>query len=73
MRRVASLAIAVIFVVSAALGCPSAEQGFTRLASADAEIAYRWDPADLRIGRFFAAEVVACRTPGDQPIRGHCN
>lgn len=52
----------------AALACPAAEQGFQRLRSADAEIAYRWEPAELKIGQFFAAEVVACRAPGSEPV-----
>jgi hypothetical protein len=52
-----------------ALACPAAEQGFQRLASAEAEVAYRWDPAELKVGRFFAAEVIACRTPGTEPVR----
>ena len=39
-------------------------EGFTRLASPEAEIAYRWEPERLKVGRFFAAEVIACRAPG---------
>jgi hypothetical protein len=39
-------------------------EGFARLATAEAEIAYRWEPRDLKVGRFFAAEVIACRAPG---------
>ncbi len=38
-------------------------EGFQRLKAADAEIAYRWEPAELKVGQFFAAEVVACRAP----------
>ena len=49
--------------------CPTPEQGFQRLASDDAEVAYRWDPAELKVGRFFAAEVVACKTPHSEPVR----
>ena len=30
-------------LVSAAAACPTEADGFTRLASAEAEIAYRWD------------------------------
>ena len=56
-------------LASHALACPAAEQGFQRLASGDAEVAYRWDPAELKVGRFFAAEVIACRTPGAGPVR----
>ena len=39
-------------------------EGFTRLASPEAEIAYRWEPEHLKVGQFFAAEVIACRAPG---------
>jgi hypothetical protein len=41
--------------------CPPAGQGFERLAAANAEIAYRWDPASLKVGQFFSAEVISCR------------
>lgn len=44
-------------------------EGFARLASPQAEIAYRWEPAELKVGRFFAAEVIACRTPDAKPVR----
>jgi hypothetical protein len=57
-----------MLVATAAASCPTAEQGFERLASPDAEVAYRWDPAELRVGKFFAADVVACRTPGGEPL-----
>ncbi len=63
---------ATLFVIALlappALACPSADQGFHRLASADAEVAYRWDPPELQIGRFFTAEVVACRAPSGEPV-----
>ena len=39
-------------------------EGFARLATPEAEIAYRWEPEQLRVGQFFAAEVIACRAPG---------
>jgi hypothetical protein len=44
--------------------CPGEGRGFKRLETADAAIAYRWEPADLKVGQFFAVEVVACRAPG---------
>ncbi len=46
-------------------------EGFARLASPQAEIAYRWEPAELKVGRFFAAEVIACRAPDAEPVRDH--
>jgi hypothetical protein len=49
-------------------GCPAEGQGFRRLKSADAEVAYRWEPAELRVGQFFTAEVVACRSAGAGPV-----
>jgi hypothetical protein len=52
-----------------ASACPTAEEGFRRLASPEAEVAYRWEPAELKVGQFFAAEVVACRAPSTDPVR----
>ncbi len=52
----------------AAAACPAEMQGFQRLQTADAEIAYRWEPAEPKVGQFFAAEVVACRAPGPEPV-----
>ena len=68
-------AVGVIFALSiAALRAHSASacavpDGFTRLASPEAEIAYRWEPSDLKVGQFFAAEVIACRAPGPDAVR----
>jgi YtkA-like len=56
-------------LASLAFACPTPEQGFLRLATPDAEVAYRWDPAELKVGRFFAAEVVACKAPSPEPVR----
>jgi hypothetical protein len=66
-----SLAVILASVALAppAFSCPAPEQGFRRLASGDAEVAYRWDPAELKVGRFFAAEVVACKAPSSEPVR----
>jgi len=55
--------------VPASFACPTAEQGYSRLASADAEIAYRWEPSELKVGQFFTAEIVACRAPTEEPVR----
>ena len=38
-------------------------EGFARLGTAEAEIAYRWEPGVLKVGQFFAVEVIACRAP----------
>lgn len=54
----------------AASTCPSQAEGYRRLQSSDAEVAYRWEPAELKIGQFFAVEVVACRAPGTEPVGG---
>jgi hypothetical protein len=43
-------------------------EGFRRLATPEAEIAYRWEPAELQVGRLFAAEVIACRAPAGAPV-----
>ena len=69
-RRLPSLllaALAGLGPATAEVACPEEAQGFKRLVSADAEIAYRWEPAELRVGQFFAAEVVACRVAGGGP------
>jgi hypothetical protein len=66
-RGVAPAAAAILaaaLVAPAAWSCAPAGQGFARLASVDAEIAYRWLPSQLKVGQFFAAEVIACRAPG---------
>ena len=73
MRRVSG-ALAVLAVAPGLLAlpvaaCPTAEQGFRRLASAEAEVAYRLEPAELKVGQFFTADVVACRTPRQEALR----
>src|SRR5262245_8833653 len=47
-----------------AAACPGSAEGYTRLATPEAEIAYRWEPGTLKVGQFFKMEVVACRAPG---------
>jgi hypothetical protein len=44
-------------------------EGFARLSTPEAEIAYRWEPGTLKVGQFFAAEVIACRVPGAGAVR----
>jgi hypothetical protein len=56
----------VLWAVSAT-ACPVPE-GFMRLATPEAEIAYRWQPEPLKVGQFFAAEVITCRMPGTGPV-----
>jgi len=53
----------------AASACPSADEGFARLGSGQAEIAYRWEPSVLKVGQFFTAEVIACRAPAAGAVR----
>lgn len=66
MKWTAALAASLVSVIGlpvlAASACPTPEQGFRRLTSPEAEVAYRWDPADVKVGQFFTAEIVACRT-----------
>jgi hypothetical protein len=52
---------AVLAGGAGAADCPGIETGFQRLASPQAEIAYRWEPAEPKVGEFFAGEVIACR------------
>ncbi len=60
--------------------CPPVSQAFERLDAANAEVAYRWEPSPLKVGRFFSAEVIACRSAADvtrisldatMPAHGH--
>jgi hypothetical protein len=44
-------------------------EGFARLATPDAEIAYRWRPDAIKVGQFFEAEVIACPGPGPGAVR----
>ena len=68
-------AVGAVLALSVAIPCaPGAAacavpEGFARLATPEAEIAYRWEPGVLKVGQFFAAEVVACRAPGPGPVR----
>ena len=66
---VMSALVAAGMLALPASACPTAEQGFRRRASGDTEVAYRWEPTELKVGQFFAAEVVACRMPGPEPVR----
>jgi hypothetical protein len=72
MTRIGIVPIAAALAACAslpALGCPAGDEGYQRLASPEAEIAYRWEPAELKVGQFFAAEVVACRLPDSAALR----
>ena len=63
MKRPGFVAICALTSGAIALpaaACPTPEQGFRRLTSGDAEVAYRWEPAEPKVGQFFTAEVVAC-------------
>jgi hypothetical protein len=44
-------------------------EGFARLSTPEAEIAYRLEPGTLKVGQFFTAEVIACRSPGAGAVR----
>jgi len=52
----------------AAAAC-TVPEGFARLSTPEAEIAYRWEPGPLKVGQFFAVEVIACRAPGAGAVR----
>jgi hypothetical protein len=59
-----ALILALCVCSEAAAACPSDGEGFAHLATAEAEIAYRWEPREIKVGQFFEAEVVACRARG---------
>ena len=66
--------VALIISAVATWGQPASAcivpEGFARIATAEAEIAYRWEPEHLEVGQFFAAEVIACRAPGPVAVSG---
>jgi hypothetical protein len=72
MRGARSVAAVAALALSgaAAVACPPQGEGFHRRTLPDAEVAYRWDPAELKVGRFFAVEVVVCPTPGSKVTMG---
>ena len=59
---------AAILLGPEVLAC-TVPEGFARLATPEAEIAYRWEPGVLKVGQVFAAEVIACRAPGAGMVR----
>jgi len=78
----ATLALAAVLLapLPCLAACPDAAEGFARLATTDAEIAYRWQPAPLKVGQFFTMDVIACRASGtvetiivdaQMPAHGH--
>ncbi len=83
MRMSAAAVAATLVMGTLAAGaeaCAPAAEGFARLASSEAEIAYRWQPGELKVGQFFEAEVVACPGGGvvgeivldaQMPAHGH--
>jgi hypothetical protein len=61
-------ALAGAAAATADAACPADGQGLRRLKTADAEIAYRFEPAEPKVGEFLAMEVWACRVPGAAPV-----
>jgi hypothetical protein len=57
------LALVLALHAQAAAACPSEAEGYARLATPKAEIAFRWEPREIKVGRFFEGEVVVCRAP----------
>ncbi len=55
---------------SAALSCPPQGEGFQRRTVPGAEVAFRWDPAEFKVGQFFALEIVVCPAPGANVTMG---
>ena len=71
MSRAVGLGIALVVTIVAAqrASACAVPEGFVRLATPEAEIAYRWEPGVLKVGQFFAVEVIACRAPGAEVVR----
>ncbi|MGE0851029.1 MAG: hypothetical protein AB7O44_15605 [Hyphomicrobiaceae bacterium] len=70
-RHAAYLSAAVAFAALSATTATACliPEGFARLASPEAEIAYRWQPERLKVGQFFEAEVIACPAPAGREVR----
>jgi hypothetical protein len=75
-----ALAAVLLAPLPCLAACPEAAEGFARLASPDAEIAYRYQPAPLKVGQFFTMDVITCRASGtvetiivdaQMPAHGH--
>jgi hypothetical protein len=67
----AALALAAVLLapLPSFAACPEAAQGFARLSTPEAEIAYRWQPDTLKVGQFFTMDVIACRMPGSGAVQ----
>jgi hypothetical protein len=68
LARAIAVALAASAIGAPAWACPAEGQGFARLASAEAEVAYRWEPESPKVGRFVGLEVVSCRAPVSDPV-----
>jgi hypothetical protein len=69
MRVALAILALAVGPAPASAACPAVQEGFRRLAMPQAEIAYRWEPARLKVGQFFSAVVVVCRTAERRPVR----
>jgi hypothetical protein len=71
VTRLAEALVSLSLAIVAAQGAAACTvpEGFARLATPEAEIAYRWEPGTLKVGQFFAVEVIACRAPGAGAVR----
>ena len=71
VRHAVYLSAAVAFTALSATTATACliPEGFARLASPEAEIAYRWQPERLKVGQFFEAEVIACPSPAGREVR----
>jgi hypothetical protein len=67
-RGVLVLMLGLHAASAARAACPTEAEGFARLATPEAEVAYRWEPKDIKVGQFFAAEVVTCRASGAEAV-----
>ena len=59
-------ALSQVRTVRADETCPGEAEGFRRLESDLLKVVFRWEPTELKVGQFFALEVVDC-TPSAGP------
>ena len=62
------LAAVLLAPLPSSAACPEAAQGFARLSTPEAEIAYRWQPDALKVGQFFTMDVITCRAPASSAV-----
>jgi hypothetical protein len=70
MKAAHAVAFATFALTTTAVACPAPDENFQRRALPGVEVAYRWEPAELKVGQFFAVDVIVCPAPGSTAAIG---